>query len=108
MHVRIEPWRNTFHEKPLTELVELGERLTTKVSGGPNDKPLELQSAESVPKRGVEDTQELAEAGLSSANSVPDMNGGRESVDQCAVQVEEPANTGTSCTSADLGDGLGG
>ena len=47
VHVRIEPEATRSTNSRSTQLVEVGERLATQISRGPDDEVLELQATES-------------------------------------------------------------
>jgi hypothetical protein len=107
-HVRVDAWGNAFHEQSGTQLVELGDRLPAQITRSPRDELLKLHATESIPQRGFHDSQELANPGLPTPDSIADVRRCGEAVNQRAVQVEERPDPWSGRTGADLRDGIGG
>ncbi len=94
-HVRIHPHGNTFDEQPLTHLVEVTQRFAPQITRGPDDEVLELEAPETVAERGVEGAEHLADPGLPAPDSLTEVNGRGEAVDQRAVEIEDRTHTGS-------------
>jgi len=89
VHVRVEACGNTFHKESLAQFVEIGDGLTTQITRRPHDEVLKFQPTESIPQRGLEHSEELADPGLPAPDAIPDVRRRREALDQRAVEVEE-------------------
>src|ERR1700694_1921374 len=92
LHVRVDACCDAADEEPLTESVEVGDRLATQVARGSDDEPLKLHASESVPQQGFEDSQYLARPGLPAPDPIEGMSCRGEPGDECAVEVEERAD----------------
>src|ERR1700759_1613388 len=108
MHVEVQARGDTFDEQSLAQLVEVGERFAAQITCSPHDQVLKLQAAESIPQRGFEYPQQLADPGLPTTDPIAKVNCCREAVDQCAIEVEECTDFRSGRTGGDLRDGIGG
>jgi hypothetical protein len=84
MHVEVQARGDAFDEQSLAQLVEVGERFAAQITRSPHDQMLKLQAAESIPQRGLEYPQQLADPGLPTTDPIANVNCCREAVDQCA------------------------
>jgi hypothetical protein len=81
-----------FYEELLAEFVEVADELATKIARTPDQQPLELHPAESVPHRRFEDSKHLANAGLTPPDPVTRMSRRGEAGDKRSVEVEKGAD----------------
>ncbi len=103
-HARADP----FPEDPRPDRVEFGQRFPAQVTGRTHQQPLEVHPAEAVAHRGLDDAEDLAEAGLTTPDAVSGVRGGGDAVDERAVEVEECADLGSRRAGLDGGDQIRG
>ena len=90
-------------EQELAQLFEFGQRLAAQISTRPLQQVRELHPPEPVPQCGLHGPGQFTEAGLPMADSMTQVDGGGETLDERAVQIEERADVRAGGSGGDLG-----
>ena len=102
-HQRIHLVGQLLGEYSFADGAEFSEGLAAQISCSPHQQPFKRHAAEFVAHRGLDDSQNLADPGLSAPKPVTGMRGRGEPGDQGAVEVEERADPATGRAGRDLG-----
>ena len=103
-HRREDACGDTFDEYSFADVVEVGEGFAPQIAGRSGQQVLEPHPAESVPHRRLDDAEHLTDTRLPAPDAVAGMRGGRETVHQGAVEVEERTDLRARSARGDLRD----
>ena len=101
-HVLVDARLDVPGEQGLAQLLEFGQRFAAQIPTRPLQQVRELHPPEPVPKCGLDGAGQFTEAGLPMPDSMAQVHGGGETLDERAVQIEERADVRAGGSGGDL------